>query len=1087
MVNQGTHFSKLLKSTALIGVTILGLGVAAPVIPVLSVAAATSTTTANSATAVAPITTDPSISEAIPTDAGIEPYSQFQVTTTAGTTVTGPAEQSGATIMKAIIDRTQFASLGLLSTLRNTTSTTQTVNTIFNLPNSSPQNGSTITASANAAPTITGATGLTIYYRGTASKYLTLAAYQASGQSWSELKALQVKGALASGQTVQITTPFTVTGLSTADLTKNTNTMLKTSTFNYSTNGHRTLITNGQIWFADALNATYSNYNTVQGSGRATSDWDSATQNLISGLIPSADISGLDFAGGSTGTALFSTGNVAVDLSRIKAAVNPEGYSVALDSTGDQRATYTYPTSNNMSGALDIQLIKVLATENSTLAVGDPWLPENNLIAATSPVNGTDVRGQVTTTGTVDTSKAGTYHVTYSYRLGTSTISKTATITVESFNDLGDLLDTSTINSAGLDSEGNTSATPNELGGYQHYAQFAVTDTTGATAYSPLSNDTGTTPNAIVNAAQFKSLALLATIKNTSDHSTRIRTAFSLPAAWTNDAKTRLYALASAGATAVAGSAKGLSLYYSNGDGSYFPLAEFLSENNNDYSKIALILVDGTLHRGQGLQLSVPLTVSNDSGTNLTTAILKINNNDDQALTSTLRKALTFSSHTYAFSNPTATINSSTGKLSSYTTYADSGVNNGVLFALPVKPFTQGYLATYLTSGKNYVIFDDAVQSLLADLGPIDPDLSFKNYVANTNDFIGYADKATGNYTTGSLKVDLTRVKAAVNSEGLSVVVANGSQVAAYTYRTGTSNSFSLTNPDGSYPGSTQNKQQYIELIRVLDTTDSEFRVGSAAAKAWTTTTNLIPGKDPETKTALTTKDYTVTVTDAQGRTVTDPETTLRKTPGVYTVNYTYQLTGSVISKKAVVTVLADQRSLSASDFTMTSGDTTPTITDFQVSATDSDGNALNAPDITLDLSQADLNKIGQYPVTITTSDGQLTTVTLTIKAAVPDNSNGGATDNNNGSANETGHQSGPNTTGQPNKPTNDLNNVILPITGTNTAKSIKTAKVKANGLLLPQTDEQVTKGIITIGLALLGATSIILGSMITLKKRRQA
>lgn len=99
-------------------------------------------------------------------------------------------------------------------------------------------------------------------------------------------------------------------------------------------------------------------------------------------------------------------------------------------------------------------------------------------------------------------------------------------------------------------------------------------------------------------------------------------------------------------------------------------------------------------------------------------------------------------------------------------------------------------------------------------------------------------------------------------------------------------------------------------------------------------------------------------------------------TPGVYHV--TYKL-GNV-EKQATVTVLENKQSLNGSDFTMTVGDSAPTVSDFQATATDKDGKEL---DVTVDLSKADLTKAGTYDVVLSTSDGQSKTVKLTVKDKV--------------------------------------------------------------------------------------------------------
>ncbi|WP_340486135.1 MucBP domain-containing protein, partial [Bifidobacterium favimelis] len=96
-------------------------------------------------------------------------------------------------------------------------------------------------------------------------------------------------------------------------------------------------------------------------------------------------------------------------------------------------------------------------------------------------------------------------------------------------------------------------------------------------------------------------------------------------------------------------------------------------------------------------------------------------------------------------------------------------------------------------------------------------------------------------------------------------------------------------------------------------------------------------------------------------------------TPGTYPVTITATDTQTTT---ATLTVLPDQRSISASDYTMHVGDPAPTADDFHARATDRDNNPLP---VTVHLDQADLNTPGTYPVTITATDTQTTTATLTV------------------------------------------------------------------------------------------------------------
>jgi hypothetical protein len=80
-------------------------------------------------------------------------------------------------------------------------------------------------------------------------------------------------------------------------------------------------------------------------------------------------------------------------------------------------------------------------------------------------------------------------------------------------------------------------------------------------------------------------------------------------------------------------------------------------------------------------------------------------------------------------------------------------------------------------------------------------------------------------------------------------------------------------------------------------------------------------------------------------------------------------------------TTLPNQQSISADDFTMRVGDSTPTVDDFKTSATDKDGNAIK---VSVDLSKADLSTPGTYDVVLTAADGQTKTVKLTVLNVLP-------------------------------------------------------------------------------------------------------
>lgn len=96
---------------------------------------------------------------------------------------------------------------------------------------------------------------------------------------------------------------------------------------------------------------------------------------------------------------------------------------------------------------------------------------------------------------------------------------------------------------------------------------------------------------------------------------------------------------------------------------------------------------------------------------------------------------------------------------------------------------------------------------------------------------------------------------------------------------------------------------------------------------------------------------------------------------GVYDVTLS---TSDGQSKVVKLTIKSNEQSISGSNYTMYIGDNTPTVADFKASATDKSG---AASEVIVDLSKADLKKVGNYDVTLKSSDGQTKTVKLTVKA----------------------------------------------------------------------------------------------------------
>ncbi|WP_125766282.1 leucine-rich repeat protein [Lapidilactobacillus wuchangensis] len=81
-------------------------------------------------------------------------------------------------------------------------------------------------------------------------------------------------------------------------------------------------------------------------------------------------------------------------------------------------------------------------------------------------------------------------------------------------------------------------------------------------------------------------------------------------------------------------------------------------------------------------------------------------------------------------------------------------------------------------------------------------------------------------------------------------------------------------------------------------------------------------------------------------------------------------------TKPVLLHLLANEKSITGQDYTIYAGDLMPTVGDFQASAKDEAGNTLS---VTADLSQANVERPGSYPVSLTASDGQTMTVQLHV------------------------------------------------------------------------------------------------------------
>ncbi|QFR24626.1 DUF5011 domain-containing protein [Schleiferilactobacillus harbinensis] len=127
-----------------------------------------------------------------------------------------------------------------------------------------------------------------------------------------------------------------------------------------------------------------------------------------------------------------------------------------------------------------------------------------------------------------------------------------------------------------------------------------------------------------------------------------------------------------------------------------------------------------------------------------------------------------------------------------------------------------------------------------------------------------------------------------------------------------------------------------------------------------------------------TVDDFKASATGKDGKAV-DVTADLSKVNMQQAGTYDVILTAADGQTKTVkLTVLANQQTLTGSDFTAYVGDPKPTVADFKASATGKDGKAVT---VTADLSKVDMQKAGTYDVVLTAADGQTKTVKLTVLA----------------------------------------------------------------------------------------------------------
>ncbi|KLI75598.1 MULTISPECIES: MucBP domain-containing protein [Lacticaseibacillus] len=378
---------------------------------------------------------------------GVAFSTQFQTTYKNGTSVITPV----STNSNSITNFTDLSKVDELSTLKNSNSTAENINVIFETPDFKGVDPNNIEADVADAPTFSqdmAKAGLKVLYSGKPGVYDSQSDFL-SQYKWSQLIAVQVMGDLPANSKITMTMPLT--------LSNTTDKTIGAADYNRSTLFVQTLAFGDKGW-GSTTTTRFSEPYDMNFTGYFAAKRDSATQytalpdsiqKLMPTTTPNADFTAYNFSNlldqpDETGT-VYKGGLIKLDLTRIMNAIKDQGLSVDVGADGQFVKSYLYDTvSDTKVQIVDengkpisipktdcyVEIHQVIDTKDTTIKEGSTWNPKDNLVSAVSPKDSSDISSQIKTDGTVDTSKPGTYAVKYSYTLGGVTISKTAHVTV---------------------------------------------------------------------------------------------------------------------------------------------------------------------------------------------------------------------------------------------------------------------------------------------------------------------------------------------------------------------------------------------------------------------------------------------------------------------------------------------------------------------------------------------------------------------------------------------------------------------------------------------------------------------------------
>lgn len=371
-----------------------------------------------------------------------------------------------------------------------------------------------------------GLTDETLEYSITPGNYQSFST-AGSDFDWSKVIAIKVTGTAKAGQTYTVNIPLTLenydqmqtelTNLLNGKITgeEASNTALRyfyanenfyywksDGTFQYGTGGViKSRIAKEAVDQEKSLqNANITNYGRSY-TKEADGTWNYTYDSYINKYLPVINGSYFTYTDfgdfSNSDSKLYTDSQYRLNLDTIFKAIHNQGYSVNVDKNNNLWSNYTYVTyggnvkftndtdstdsasTSTSSNGFYLQIQKVLTTQDLTFHVGDSYSPYTigkNGSLTSAQITLTDLNqneetknltiNDLTVNSDVDMSKAGVYHVTYTYKLADgNTISKTATVTVlDNKSDDSKKTDNTKTDNDNNKSEGNTNTDDNNKG-----------------------------------------------------------------------------------------------------------------------------------------------------------------------------------------------------------------------------------------------------------------------------------------------------------------------------------------------------------------------------------------------------------------------------------------------------------------------------------------------------------------------------------------------------------------------------------------------------------------------------------------------